>query len=79
MLEYDWLLTALIYGLIGSPIWPVRLHVFVMNRPNRAVKQPIKITSIMPLAKTFISKIIAIKEEHYGTYQEAPGQIHFLQ
>ena len=40
--EYDWLLTALIYGLIGC--FRSKLSDYKQSdRPNQAAKQPIKI------------------------------------
>ena len=41
LLEYDWLLTVLIYGLIG------RVRSKLSGLPNRAVKQQIKIKHFM--------------------------------
>ena len=51
MLEYDWLLTALIYGLIGCFKYKLSdLTCPITNVCNRTVKQPIKIKYFMPLA-----------------------------
>ena len=51
MLEYDWLLTALIYGLIGCFRSKLSdLTCPITNICNRTVKQPIKIKHFMPLA-----------------------------
>jgi len=53
MCEYDWLLTAQTYGLIGcsraklSDLTNINLY---SDRPNQTVKQPIKIKQFMPLA-----------------------------
>ena len=56
MLEYDWLLTAHIYGLFGCfRVQTVRFdlsnykHLY-SDKLNRTVKQPIKIKHCMPLA-----------------------------
>ena len=52
--EYDWLLTVLIYGLIGCFRSKVSdLTRPIPNRPNRTVKQQIKIKHFMPLAYNF--------------------------
>ena len=56
MLEYDWLLKSLINGLIDC-FWskvsdltcPTYKHLY-SDRPNRTVKQPIKIRHFMPPA-----------------------------
>ena len=67
MLECDWLLRALIYGLIGC--FGSKLSNYnhsQSDRPNRTVKQPIKIMHCMPLANklqlTSLPQPIKIKE-----------------
>ena len=54
--EYDWLLTALIYGLIGCfRVQTIQFDLsdykhLQLDRPNRTVNQPITIKHCMPLA-----------------------------
>ena len=51
MLEHDWLLTALIYALIGCRFdLSEYKHSVLSDRPNWTVKQPIKVKHFMPLA-----------------------------
>ena len=55
MLEYDWLFTALIYGLIALSVETVRFDLsdqkhLQSDRPNRTAKKPIKIKHFIPLA-----------------------------
>ena len=51
MFEYDWLLTALIYGVIGCFRSKLsNLACPITNICNRTVKQPIKIKHFRPLA-----------------------------
>ena len=50
MLEYDWLLLALIYSLIGCKSKLSDLTCPIMITCNRTVKQQIKIKHFMPLA-----------------------------
>ena len=79
MLEYDWLLTALIYGLIGCFRSKLSdLTCPITNVCNRTVKQQIKIKHFMPLAsklekkKKKLSGILPLYFQQYENLTDSP-------